>query len=108
MSKYYIAIHTFGDAVLDSIRYQKIEGKPVSIEGFEEFDLFIHLDHNDTGKWVLSEGKTGLRLFTASTQSYLKELAKKRLKEIGKDKLQSAIKAQGHTPRYDDRGELVK
>jgi hypothetical protein len=109
MSKYYIAVITFKDSLAHSANYRIVEGEPVTIKGFEDFDLFIHPSHSDSATWVISEGKTGYRLFTSDSRGKLLALAKRKLAKLGVGKLDSAIQEKlehGHSPRYNDKGEL--
>ena len=113
MNKYYIAIQDFA---LDSnpVSFQEVEGEPVTIEGFEEIDFFIHRDHKaqclGKTKWAVSEGRTGLMLpYTGATKPYIKELVAIKLGELGLERVKQVIKeslVNGHSPRYNDKGEL--
>ena len=116
MSKYYIAIK---DSTLDSkhpISYKEVQGEPVTIKGFEEIDFFIHKDnkaeHLGKTKWAISEGRTGLMIpYIGATEAYVKDLVALKLKELGLEHVKQVIEeslVNGHSPRYDDKGELAK
>jgi N12 class adenine-specific DNA methylase len=64
-------------ATMDGPKY--VAGKPVAIEGWEEFDFFIH-KNEPAGNWAISEKTTGQRLVTHSTQAKAKEALEDQLR----------------------------
>lgn len=114
MSNYYIALEDpYKEGVI--LRYQSVVGFPVKVEGFEDIDLFVHQGHDvalmDT--WMVSEGKTGYRI-PQSFGDTKEEAISKAIVALGKVGKTAFIQkmsrhlTKGHTPRYNEKGELVE
>ena len=88
--------------------FQKVEGKAIGVEGYEDFDFFVHYD-KDAELWRVSEGKTGMGLGVQDEDQAeaVKEFREK-LAEGGEDTtpenltkiINEAILQQGLSPRY--------
>jgi hypothetical protein len=87
----------------------KVDGDPVVMPGFEEYDLFVHEAVDDDGylygKFNVSEGKTGYRVsrFMDSKEEAI-EHATKLLTDHGKDcvdeLIKQSIEKDGLSPRW--------
>lgn len=66
----------------------------VEIEGWENYDFFItHYKNGDYNRsWIMSEGKTGLKMFEGQTRGHLLQNVRYGLKKITKKHLDSLIK----------------
>lgn len=86
---------TYTIALTNSTRKVSIKGEPIIIEGFEEFEFFIHKSWDNKDTYNVSEASTGLAILYGSSES--KEEAINATKEIlskqGKKKLIEAIEA---------------
>ena len=86
--------------------FLKVEGKPVQIGGFQDFDLFVGQDRY--GDWVVSEGKTGHRIPGASGESEEEAIQKAKEALAGGqitpanfgDTIERGVKQTGLSPRY--------
>lgn len=80
---------------------------PIEIIGWEDYDFFITHYKEDKYKsfWIMSEGKTGLRMFERQTRKNLLQTARYGLKKITKKYLNGLIKyyieQYGMSPRYE-------
>ena len=87
-------------------RYEEVAGKKVKIPGFEQFDTFIHRDSDSDERWVISEGKTGLRMSASlgfRTQREAIENVRTTIERVSPDKVASIIESLVKTalsPRY--------
>jgi len=87
--------------------------RKVVIDGFEDYDLFMHrptefaargeIKFAKTG-WVISEGKSGFQIATGDTQVKALYAVELRLDDVGREGLDSAIERalgeHGPSPRY--------
>ena len=65
------------------IQFKDVEGEPITINGLDTLDLFIHktttTDKSTQDKWRVSEGKTGLNIVSGKTKKQTIINASKRL-----------------------------
>ncbi len=108
MSEYYIHM-----APKSATRWKQVEGRRLSIAGFEEFDLFAHQSRYDEGTiipdyWTVSEGQTGLALGEGETEdeaiAYATEQLNRRGVEAFRDRIAGKIAQYGLSPLYAGAG----
>ena len=81
--------------------YQEVDGTPVIIKGFEDFDFFIHKVFNDDKRFTISEAKTGLGFGIAAknTELVVKEATEK-LTKLGTNVLLNILEKTLAKPDY--------
>lgn len=78
----------------------------IEIEGWKDYDFFIV--HSKDGKyksfWIMSEGRTGLKMFEGQTRQHLLQNVRYGLRDMTKKHLDDLIKyyinQYGISPRY--------
>lgn len=87
--------------------FLKVAAVPVTIEGFEELDLFAHVSYGALGLSI-SEGRTGTRIATGSDEDDASTEALLRLMTEGKAKALATVarmvQEHGLSPRYTTTG----
>src|SRR6266566_495617 len=74
--------------------HHTVEGKPVTIPGFEQFDLYIYRTEGGKGlpdSWSVNEGTTGSRIAKAFSEEQAIEHATATLKKAGVDGFKKVI-----------------
>ena len=94
MKKYFLALR----AGPDHVTFREIEAEPVTIEGFEDFHLFLHhplgIWLTEKELWVISEATTGVAITGwATSPEEAKVMVKEKLGEIGAEVFQEKIEA---------------
>ena len=96
--------------IVDGREIQKVEGKPVKIPGFENFDFFQR--KTDDGKFVITESITGTVLASKPSEreaiDYASEALGKRGEKFFQDAIIKSALNYGITPRYRIEKEGVK
>jgi len=98
---YYIT-QTKGHGKQATDTFIKVDGKPVSIKGAEALDLFVHPTNENKKLFVVSEGKTGMRIGKPETSAKKAiQNAESWLNYDGVDKYIGYRESSGiATPRY--------
>jgi hypothetical protein len=90
---------------LENGEWQKVKGHKITIEGFEDLDLFYHKE----GKYYhISEGRTGIKIVPECANvtcakelaKIILECAKKRNMLLLNKVISKSIKQYGLSPRY--------
>lgn len=93
-----------------AIQWTEVKGTPVLIPGYEDYDFFAHklVEGGKGGEWVVSEGRTGVRISTSVKKSAVAADAKEYLDSFGKGGLDEAIQRNlerigESSPRYGQK-----
>jgi len=91
--------------------WRSIKGYPVTLKDFEDVDLFIYYERSGgVGLWVLSEGKTGLRVteknrkkdtLLIESHRVLMKIGADASKEGIRESIQQTIQGRGCSPLYE-------
>lgn len=91
------------DIDTDKHSFEEVEGKPITIKGFEGHDLFLHKTKGAAG-YSVTEGRSGTSIVRGiKTEREAKQEAEKvlnGLKRIVDKKIAEAIRIGGLSPRY--------
>jgi hypothetical protein len=80
-SEYYIQSRKVHGQDKGSVIWQKVDGTKVKIPGYEKHDLFVHKSSSD--KYVISEGKSGMKIAEADKKEWAIKSAKEVLDNAG-------------------------
>jgi len=89
---------------LDNGKWQKVKGRKVKIEGFEDLDLFYYKEDD---YYYITEGKTGMKVVGGiESLNIAKQCARDFLIKIRKNRkldkvISESIKVYGLSPRYE-------
>ena len=87
----------------DGDHFVPVKGRPVKIEGFEEFEFFYY---ERNGIYHIVEAKTSLGLGSFKRLGQAKKIAEEVLKSIGAERLREQIEKKvaenGISPRYEE------
>ena len=87
----------------DGDHFVPVKGRPVKIEGFEEFEFFYY---KKNGLYYFVEAKSGLGLGSFKRLKQAKKFAEEALKSIGAERFQEQIDKKvaenGISPRYEE------
>lgn len=84
-----------------------VNSKSIEIAGWEDYDFFVthYKEDKYKGFWIMSEGKTGLKVFEGQTRKNLIQNVRYGLDKITKkyldDLIKYYIKQYGISPRYE-------
>ena len=88
-----------------------VKGRPATVKGYEEYDLFIHrtCDQTEDHRWVAAEGQTGAEIAVGNTLKKTEKALRRRLTILGTlderradfdKRIQRLVEQVGLTPRY--------
>lgn len=89
--------------------YREVKGKPVSLPGHEDKDLFVNRNVNGCSGWTVSDGRTGMAVCFGKTEHQavqnLRELMEKpRGAALGR-MIEEALRAGCRSPREEARSK---
>lgn len=79
------------------VSYKFENAKPITVKGFEQYDLFLH---GKKGDYRISEGITGLQVLSGETVEEVVDKLKQQTPENLDKAINISLKKGAHSPRY--------